>query len=228
MSDVYRVLADASFPKALRKQGEDLDGNPTYLTEGRNYVAGSFVYADDLTPRDREKASKGDFSHLLTSATKSDADAYYELRDHGVFIPEHEAEDVILSQYGHETVPRDQVLALKAAGSDAAAETQAALLDEGAGDRPNLTRSDYPSLAEVSKGDVENVPKESDHVSDEKIANAASSSVAGVEAPPGIQVGEAKAEQEGAEPRAKRRPGRPKKSAVETPAVKNAPASKGD
>src|SRR4051794_9250796 len=120
MADAYRLLADASLPKALRKDGnEDLDGNPTYLTEGRNYAEGSYVYSADLTPRDRERAENGDLDHLLEAANADDADAYYALRDRGVFIPEHEAEEVILSDYGHEVIPKDQVLELKAAGSDA-------------------------------------------------------------------------------------------------------------
>jgi len=227
MSDVYRLLADASFPKALRKDGgEDLDGNPTYLTEGRNYAEGSFVYAEDLTPRDRERAEKGELKHLLTSASRDEADAYNALRERGVFIPEHEAEEVILETYGHEVVPRDQVLELKAAGADAAAEAQEAALADDAGERPKITRAEFPSLADVSRGDEENVPKESEAVDEDKLDEALSSSVRGVEAPPGIQVGNAKAEAEGAEPRAaKRGPGRPRKSAAEKPAAaKKAPA----
>lgn len=225
MADAYRLLADASFPTALRKDGgEDLDGNPTYLTAGRNYAEGSFVYADDLTPRDRKRAEDGELDHLLEGASRDDADAYYELRDRGVFIPEHEAEEVILDGYGHTVVPRDQVLELKAAGSDAAAEAQETALADGAGDRPNLSRPEYPSLAEVSQGDVENVPKDSDPVDEDVLDEALSSSVRGVEQPPGVQVGNAKAAQEGA---AKRRgPGRPKKVDVEKPAAKKpAPAT---
>lgn len=227
MADAYRLKVDASFPKALRKDGgEDLEGNPTYLTEGRNYAEGSYVYADDLTPRDRERADNGELDHLLEEASREDADAFHALRERGVFIPEHEAEEVILDNYGHEVVPRDQVLELKAAGSDAAADAQEAALADDAGERPNITRAEFPSLAEVSRGDAENVPKDSEAVDEEKLDEAPSSSVRGVEQPPGIQVGNAKAAQEGAEPRAaKRGPGRPKKSAVEKPAArKPAPA----
>lgn len=230
MADAYRLLGDASFPKALRKDGgEDLEGNPTYLTEGRNYAEGSYVYADDLTQRDRDRADKGELDHLLEGASRDDADAYYELRDRGVFIPEHEAEEVILEQYGHEVVPRDQVLELKSAGSDAAAEAQEAALADGAGDRPGLSRAEFPSLAEVSRGDADdNVPKDSNAVDEEKLDSALSSSVRGVEQPPGVQVGNAKAEQEGADPPTpKRGPGRPKKSAVEKPAAAKKPATVG-
>lgn len=221
MADAYKLKADASFPKALRKQGEDVNGNPTYLTEGRNYAAGSYVYENDLTPRDREIARNGGYDRLLEAGNRADADAYYELRVRGVFIAEHEAESVVLEQYGHEVVPPAQALAMKAAGSDAAADAQSAALADGAGDRPNLTRAEYPSLAEVSRGETRNVPKNgAEHIDADRLAESPSSSVRGVEQPPGLQVGEAKAEQEGATPRAKRRPGRPKKpaAAVKKPA----------
>lgn len=215
MADAYKLLADAAFPKALRREGEDLDGNPTYLTEGRNYVAGSYVFSEDLTPSDREKAENGDFDHLLEAASREDAESYYDVLVRGVFIPEHEAEAVALETYGHEVVPRDQALELNAAGAQAAAEAQEAAFADGAGERPNLTRAEYPALAEVSKGDVENVPAESEPVSEERLAEAPSSSQRGVERPPGVQVGAEKAAQEGE----KRGPGRPKGSAKAKPAA---------
>lgn len=220
MADAYKLKADASFPKAIRKVALLIDGQEVYETTGVNYVAGTYLYEADLTPRDRERASNGDLDHLLESASAKEADDFYATGDKGVFIPEHEAERVILDEYGHETVPRDQVLELKSLGADDAKEVQTAALEDGASERPQLTEPTYPSLADVSLGDVNNVPEDSEHVSDEKLAGPSSAS-RGVEQPPGLLVGQDKAQAE-ADPAAPKKRGRPAKKEAAKPAADKA------
>jgi hypothetical protein len=206
MADAYKLKADASFPRALRLVSDDEIEGKQYEVEGRNYGTGSYVLASDLTPRDRERAENGDLDHLLEGVSLDEAEQGLALVDRGLFIPEHEAEAVALETYGHEVVPRDQVLELRAEGSDVAASAQEEAKADGADERPGLTAAEFPSLAEVSRGDADfNVPKDSEHVSEERLAEAPSSSVRGVEQPPGVQVGADKAAAEG---EAKRR-GRP-------------------
>lgn len=205
MADAYKLKADASFPKALRKVEELIDGQEVYETTGVNYVAGGYVLASDLTPRDRERAEKGELDHLLEGVSKEEAEQALEVNEKGVFIPEHEAERVVLEDYGHEIVPRDQVLELKSAGAEEAKAVLEAAKEDGADERPALTAAEVPSLVEVSndtEGGVNNVPAESEPVDEEKLE--------GVEQPPGLPVGEDKKALE-ADPAEPPKRGRPKK-----------------
>lgn len=217
MADAYKLKADASFPKAIRKVASLIDGQEVYETTGVNYVAGTYLYEADLTPRDRERASNGELDHLLDAASVQEADAFYALGDKGVFIPEHEAERVVLTEYGHLAVPRDQVLELKSLGADEAREVQEVALEDGASERPNITEPNYPSLADVSKGDANNVPDESEHLSEEKLSGLSSAS-RGLEQPPGLLVGQDKAQAEADENAPKKR-GRPAKKEAAKPAA---------
>ncbi len=192
MADAYKVKADTSLPRAIREASELADGTKVYETEGRNYAAGSYVLASDLHPRDRERAANGDLDHLLEASTVEEAEAAQNAEQYGVFIPEHEAESVVLNEYGHEIVPRDQVLELKSAGADAASTVLEKAKSEGLDERPNLTAAEVPSLAAVSRGDaLAVVPEDSQHVAEEDLV--------GVEQPPGVPVGADKAAAEGAD-----------------------------
>lgn len=206
-NDAYRLKVDTSLPRAVRQIDELIDGEAVYETEGRNYAKGQYVLAENMTPRDRKRAEDGDLDHLLESASLKEAQAAGD-SELGVFIAEHEAERVALEGYGHEVVPRDQVLELKAAGADDAKKALQAVKDEGTDERPNLTAQEVPSLAEVSLGGVENVPKDSEHVDEAKLG--------GVVQPPGVEVGEAKAAAEGAsQPRKRGRPSKSETTSVE-------------
>jgi len=203
-NEAYKLKADASFPRAIRK-AVNVDGVELVETEGRTYDSGSYVLADDLTERDRERAENGELDHLLEPVSKEEAEAGLSSSEFGVFIPEHEAERHVFQEYGHQTVPRDQVLELRAAGAEEAREVLEAAKEDGADERPALREPNRPSLVEVSndtEGGVNNVPEESEHVSEE--------AVEGLEQPPGIPVGADKASAEGAEAKPKRSVGRPK------------------
>jgi len=225
MADAYKLKADVSFPEPLGLTGEG-DEQEVLGVIGRNYAAGDYVLASALTPRDRERADSGELDHLLEPADLEEAQQALSVVERGLFIPEHEAESVVLMEAGHEIVPRDQVLELKAAGAEAAMNAQEEAKADGADERPGVTLAEFPSLAEVSndtEGGVNNVPQESEPVSEERLRSAPSSSVRGVEQPPGLQVGEVKAAQEGeqveeseassseTEAPAPRRRGRPRK-----------------
>lgn len=216
MADAYKLKADASFPEPLTESDD------VYAVLGRNYAAGDYVLARALTKRDRERAENGDLDHLLEPASMEDAEVAGS--EKGLFIPEHEAESVALLEYGHQIVPRDQLLELASAGAEEAGQALEAAKEDGADERPALKLSTFPSLAEVSndtEGSVNNVPQESEPVDEELLQTAQSSSQRGVEQPPGIQVGPDKAAKEadpagGVEapaqaPTPKRGPGRPRK-----------------
>lgn len=204
----YKLKADASFPQVVREVETDLGVRVD--TVGRNYAAGHFVLASEMTPRDRERAESGDLDHLLEEASVEEAEAARRSQEgqYGVFIPEHEAEAVILDEYGHETVPRDQVLELKSAGAEAAQDTLQAAKEEGRDERPNLTAPEIPSLREAEQEGKSVVPEsaDEDRVPDEELR--------GVEQPPGHPVGQDKAEAEGEEPEERKPRSRPRRSAT--------------
>jgi hypothetical protein len=202
MADAYRLKADTSIPKAIREVEELVNGEKLYETTGVNYAAGDYVLARDITPPVRERAENGELDHLLEPVSLEEAEKWIaeNSNEFGVYIPEHEAESVILEEYGHQIVPRDQVLDLKSAGSDAAKEVVEAAKSEGADERPALTASEVES---ISDGDKAVVPKDSKRVED--------SALEGVEQPPGVPVGSTKAAAEGEEteaPKPRQRPGR--------------------
>jgi len=163
MAEAYRVKADTTFPTAVRKVDELIDGQEVYETVGVPYAEGEFLLAEALTPRDRERAENGDLDHLLEPADKEEAEGALNPSEKGVFIAEHAAEAFILNEYGHEVVPKDQVLELKSAGADAAQEAQDAAKADGADER------DLPGLPQEPVEDTGNL-----------------------EQPPGVVVGEAK------------------------------------
>lgn len=214
MADAYKLKADASFPRVVREV-TNIHGEQVQETEGFSYAEGGYVLAENLTPRDRERAENGDLDHLLEAADRDEAEAYFNSIDRGVFIPDHEAEAFILEQYGHQVVPRDQVLELKSAGAEAAQEALELSKQDGADERPNLTSREVPSLAEASTEGKSVVPDTPD---DEKVDEDA---LRGVEQPPGVAVGPDKAAAEGAEeerssPR-RSRPQRQQKDDKESP-----------
>jgi len=166
MADAYKVKADTSFPSALRKVEEFIDGQEVYETVGVAYSEGDYVLAEALTPRDRERAANGELDHLLEPADREEAEAALNPDEKSVFIAEHGNEAFILQEYGHEVVPREQVLELKSAGADAAREVLEAAKSEG------LDERDLPGVYQE------------EHLSEE--------AVSGLEQPPGVVVGDTK------------------------------------
>ena len=209
MADAYKVKADVSFPKPIRKADELIDGQEIYESLGVNYSAGSYLLATDLLPKDRERAENGDLDNLLESVDLKEAQEAMSVSmvETGTFIPEHEAERVIFEQYGHEVVPRDQVLELKSAGADAAKDALEAAKSDGADERPGITDPEVMSFqSESGEGQVA-LPAESEHVAEENLV--------GVEQAPGVSVGPDKAAAEGATPKKRgRRPSKPADSAA--------------
>jgi len=181
MAEAYKVKADVSLPKAIRKADELADGTQVYETEGRTYAAGEYVLASDLTPRDKDRAENGDLDHVLEPADVDEAkQAIADAASaKGLFIPEHEAEREVLVRYGHEVVPRSEVLELKSAGADAARENLEAAKEAGVDERPNLTAPEVPSLTEGKTVVSPNAEK----------VGADAIEEAGVEQPPGHPVG---------------------------------------
>jgi hypothetical protein len=206
MADAYKVKADVSFPKPIRKVDELIDGQEVYEATGVNYAAGSYLLENDLLPRDRERAANGELDHLLEAVDRSEAEDALRVSmvETGTFIPEHEAERVIFEEYGHEVVPRDQVLELKSAGAEAAKEALEAAKEDDADQRPGLTDPEVSHFHDESgKGQVA-LPQESEHVPEENLV--------GVEQTPGVPVGPDKAAAEGEEQQsAPKRRGRPTK-----------------
>jgi len=218
MAEAYKVKRAVSIPRPIHQIGERFDGTPEYETIGVNYIEDSYVLESEMTPDVAERASSGDLDRLLEPASKEDAEQYREEQAnvYSVFIPEHEAEAVVMEEYGHETVPRDQLLELKSAGADAAKDAQEAAKGDGLDERPNLHAPEVANLADVERGEVE-LPGpvgDTEHVDDEKLV--------GVEQPPGIAVGETKEAAEQQPPEAqvtrsssRRRPARTSSSSGE-------------
>lgn len=224
MADAYKLKGDASFPSVVRT-AVNIDGVEIDETAGRNYAAGGYVLASNMTQRDRERAENGDLDHLLEPVSLEEAEEALSLVERQLFIPEHEAESVALIEAGHEIVPKDQVLELKSAGAEEARDALEAAKSDGRDERPNLTLAEFPSLAEVGRdneGGTNNVPKESEHVSEERLRDAPSSSARrGVEQPPGIPVGESKAASENPEGKKRGRPRKQESSKPDAPKQEN-------
>lgn len=174
-NDAYKVKADVSLPRAIREAGELVNGDKLYETEGRTYAAGEYVLAEDITPPLRKRAEEGELDHLLEPVSRKEALAGQEAVS-PVFVPEHEAERVVLEQGGATTVPRDQVIELRAGAQfgDEAKEALEAAKEEGRDERPGLTAGEVPDL-----NSGENiVEKDKERVDEARLE--------GVEQPPGL------------------------------------------
>ena len=208
MADTYyKVTGDTALPRAVRVLREDEIEGKVYEETGVAYRAGDVVSADNISPSVDVDSLKE--AGLLEDASESDYEAWASAQsDFSVFIPEHEAERYAQKEYGHTVVEREQVLNLRAAGADAAKSNVEASKADGADERPSITEQksfvETPALADVSRGDVENVPQDAEDVPEEALE--------GVEQPPGLSVGKAAVEAEGGEAPApatatRRRPG---------------------
>jgi hypothetical protein len=182
-AEVYKVKQDISIERAIREAGELVDGTKQYETEGINYPVGSYVLAKNISPPVRERVENGELDAFLEEASGEEAEAALALGDMAVyystFIPQHEVEAYYLNRHGHTVVPRDQELEMKSAGADQAQANLEAAKEAGLDERPNLTAPDTPSLAEVSRGEAENVPQTSEHVDVPE----------GTQQPPGMPIG---------------------------------------
>ena len=198
MADAYKVKQDITIPRAVRPLEELPDGTVTYETEGRNYPAGSYVLADNISPPVRERIENGELDGFLEEASGDEAEAAQRLGEraefYSTFIPEHEVEAYQMSLYGHEIVPRNQVLELRAAGAEQASTNLEDAKSAGLDERPALdpevhpSNPELPSLAEVSRGEAENVPD-----------GGEVEIPPGLEFPPGLPVGDDLAAAEGAD-----------------------------
>lgn len=135
----YRAKVDVSIPRPisrLSKEGEE----EVWATEGVNYPAGTHVLSENMTPRDRERAEKGELDHLLEPASLEDAqNAPVGEPEFAVFVPEHEAEAHVLETYGHGIVPGEQQLEMMSAGAENARAYQEAVKGAGLDERPVQT-----------------------------------------------------------------------------------------
>ena len=193
MADAYKVLQDTTFPKPVRTVTTS-DGVTIEETTGQAYAAGDYVLSEELTERDRERADSGELEDFLEEASDDEVEAARQAA-RGVFIPEHEVERVALIEAGHRVVEKDQLLELRAAGAEGAKAYQ-----EESRDGPNdaneaLTSAEsFVEVSDITASQNEGQPVlpgegKQDEISDEELAAAESSSVAGVEMPPGIPVG---------------------------------------
>lgn len=166
-AEAYRVKADLSLARAIRKLDEDADGNTIYSKVGVSYVAGSVVYANEISPDTRERIENGQHPAQLLEEISAE-EAREEREENAVagqfstFIPEHGQESRILKQYGHEVVPRDQVLEMQSEGADDAREALEEAKEDGRDERPNLDAPSTPDLAEASREGTTVIPDESD------------------------------------------------------------------
>jgi len=223
MADAYKVKQDTSLPRALRLLREDEIEGKVYETVGVYYRAGDYVLAENVDPNTREAIDDGQFDAVLESVDRKEAEDGLAAAsvERGVFIPEHEVERYAMVEYGHETVPKDQVLELRAAGADAAKSNLEAAKSDGLDERPQITEQksfqEVPNIAEVSQGEDAMVPKDSEHV-DEEVLQASQ-----VEQPPGLPVGKTLAAAEGEEvekPKARPRPSSTSRSSASQDATK--------
>jgi hypothetical protein len=206
MADAYKVLQDTTFAYPLRK-AVTFEGVEIEETTGRAYAEGDYVFADELSSRQRERAENGDLDAFLEAVDVKEAEAARSALTSGLHIPEHEVERYALLDAGHRIIERDQVLELRSAGAEAA-RAALVLSHEGPNDNPQITEQpsyiETPNLVDVSHGDVENVPQGGDGkqeaVTDADVESAASASSSGVEMPPGLPVGPTLAKAEGADP----------------------------
>lgn len=206
-NDAYKVLADTSIPRPLRTS-VNIEGVEIEEVSGQAYAAGDYVFAEELTARDRQRAEDGELDHLLDAVSREEAQEARTALVSGLHIPEHEVERYALLDAGHRVIERDQVLELRAAGAEAAREAVEASKKTLEDANPQITEQpsfvETPNLVDVSHGEVENVPTggggKQEKVSDYEVENALSASDAGVEMPPGLPVGPTLAKAEGADP----------------------------
>lgn len=170
---VYKVLRDTTLARAIRELPPKFsDGPVRYETEKRNYPVGTYVLGRNLSPPVHEQIEDGVYDDYLEEVSGDEAEAVLALgadpQYFGTYIPEHEAEAYLLNRAGHTTVPRDQVLELKAAGAEAARENLEAALETepSAEDNPLPHFTDeVPSLVAASNDEVDAVvPVDADPV----------------------------------------------------------------
>lgn len=209
MAEAYRVLSDVSIPKPIRLLSDDEIAGKQYEVEGVTYSEGEVLLESDIVPNLREQADDDGLGGLIEPISRDEYDKAKDEAGRGefsTFIPEHEAERVVLEEYGHRVVQRDQVLELGSAGAEDAKAAQEAAKGDGRDERPGLTASEVPSLVEVSNGDARAVvPREpGEPIPEDELE--------GVERPPGIPTGPDKARLEGGDGSTKPR-SRPKAKA---------------
>jgi hypothetical protein len=114
MAEAYKVKQDVSLPKAIRPLYDGSvakDGLELYQTEGRNYAAGSYVLAEDITPPLRKKAEDGELDHVLEPVDVNEAqEVLAEQRRASMvstFVPEHATEAHALELAGHDVEESD-------------------------------------------------------------------------------------------------------------------------
>lgn len=204
-NEAYKVLADTSFSRPLRTS-ETTEGVLIEETTGQAYAEGDYVLAEELNQRDRERAENGDLDHLLEAVSADEANEARQALVSGLHIPEHEVERYALLDAGHRVIEKDQVLELRSAGAEAAAEYQKESRDGPDDANPGIT--EQPSFVEVA--DITTAQNEGEavlpgegkqpEVSDFELVNSLSASDAGVEMPPGLPVGPTLAKAGGADP----------------------------
>lgn len=107
-AQAYKLKVDKTLHRVLRVAGELADGTKLYEKEGVNYAAGSYVLASSLSPRDKEKVQNGELDDVLEPVSLEEAQAALGAVDapKGSFVPEHEAERVVLEGSQHEVVEK--------------------------------------------------------------------------------------------------------------------------
>lgn len=190
MADAYKFLTDTSLPRTLRRT-VNIDGVEVEEVSGQIYAAGEYVLASEMTQVDQERAENGELDHLMEKASVEEAEEARAQAAGGLFIPEHEAERYALLDAGHRVVERDQVLELRSAGAEAAAEA----FPEYTPEAQIVEQSSYIEVPALSEG-VPVVPE----TDDEDKVDEATLEAAGVEMPPGLPVGNVLAKAEGADP----------------------------
>lgn len=202
-NDAYKVIADTSLPRPLRTS-VTIDGFEVEEVTGQAYREGDYLYADELTARDRERAENGELDHLLEPAKAEEVEEFRQIRDTGLHIPEHEVERYALIDAGHRVIEKDQALELLAAGADSYREALEASKEGPHDANPEITEQksfvEVPSIAQAQLDGEAVLPKDAEEVPLEEVVGAPSASASGVEMPPGLPVGPVKAKAEGADP----------------------------
>lgn len=164
-AEAYRTKGDVSLSRAIRKLDDDPEGRPIYSKVGVAYAEGDVVYASEISPDTRERIENG--QHPAQLLEEISADEAREVREenaaagqYSTFIPEHGQESRILKQYGHDVVPREEVLEMMSEGAEEAKEAQEAAKEDGADERPNLDAPSTPDLAEASREGETVIPDE--------------------------------------------------------------------
>lgn len=146
-NEAYRVLQDTSLPRAVSQLEDDVRGNAQYQTEGRNYAAGSYVLAEDITPTLLEQIEDGSHDGILEPVSRDEALEALNAVEVGVFAPEHAVEHQALVAAGHRVLDRAGVLEARSLGSKDAAAAIKDQKEEVGDERPNLTFENTPDLA---------------------------------------------------------------------------------